>query len=102
MARTPIHPGEHLAEQLSELGMSAAELGRRLGVPTNRITSILNAQRAITGDTVLRLGHFFGTSADFWLNLQKIYELRVAEKKLGTTLSKLPKLSDGMREPVTV
>ena len=80
MARTPIHPGEHLAEQLSELGMSAAELGRRLGVPTNRITSILNAQRAITGDTALRLGHFFGTSADFWLNLQKVYELRLAEK----------------------
>jgi len=102
MARTPIHPGEHLAEQLSELGMSAAELGRRLGVPTNRITSILNAQRAITGDTALRLGHFFGTSADFWLNLQKVYELRVAEKKLGATLSKLPKLSDGVREPVTV
>ncbi len=102
MARTPIHPGEHLAEQLSELGMSAAELGRRLGVPTNRVTSILNAQRAITGDTALRLGHFFGTSADFWLNLQKVYELRVAEKKLGATLSKLPKLSDGVREPVTV
>jgi len=102
MARTPIHPGEHLAEQLSELGMSAAELGRRLGVPTNRITSILNAQRAITGDTALRLGHFFGTSADFWLNLQKVYELRVAEKKLGATLSKLPKLSDRVREPVTV
>jgi addiction module HigA family antidote len=102
MARTPIHPGEHLAEQLSELGMSAAELGRRLSVPTNRITSILNAQRAITGDTALRLGHFFGTSADFWLNLQKVYELRVAEKKLGATLSKLPKLSDGVREPVTV
>ena len=97
-----IHPGEHLAEQLSELGMSAAELGRRLSVPTNRITSILNAQRAITGDTALRLGHFFGTSADFWLNLQKVYELRVAEKKLGATLSKLPKLSDGVREPVTV
>ncbi len=94
MARTPIHPGEHLAEQLRELGMTAAELGRRLEVPTNRITAILNGQRAVTGDTALRLGHFFGTSADFWLNLQKVYELRIAEKKLGAALRKLPKLSD--------
>ena len=96
MARTPIHPGEHLADQLEALSMSAAELGRHLAVPTNRITSILNGQRAITGDTALRLGHFFGTSADFWLNLQKIYELRVAEKKLGATLRKLPTLSDNL------
>jgi len=95
MARNPIHPGEHLAEQLSELGMSAAELGRRLEVPTNRITGILNGRRAVTGDTALRLGHFFGTSADFWLNLQKVYELRVAEKMLGAKLRTLPKLSDG-------
>ncbi len=80
MARTPIHPGEHLAGPLSELGMGAAELSRRLGVPANRITSILNAQRAMTGDTALRFGHFFGTSADFWLNLQKVYELRMAKK----------------------
>ena len=62
MARTAIHPGEHLAEQLEELGLSAAELGRQLGVPTNRITGILNGQRAITGDSALRLGHFFGTT----------------------------------------
>src|ERR1019366_894770 len=89
-----IHPGEHLAEELNALRMSAAELARQLEVPTNRITGILNARRAITGDTALRLGHFFGTSADFWLNLQKVYELRVAEKKLGATLRKLPKLSD--------
>lgn len=99
MARTPIHPGEHLAEQLKELGMSAAELSRRLAVPTNRITTILNGQRAITGDTALRLGHFFGTRADFWLNLQKTYELRLAERKLGASLSKLPRLSDETRSP---
>ena len=72
MARTAIHPGEHLAEQLEELGMSAAELARHLKVPTNRITQILKGQRAVTGDTALRLGHFFGTSPEFWLNLQKI------------------------------
>jgi addiction module HigA family antidote len=81
MGRSAIHPGEHLAEQLEDLGMSAAELGRQLGVPTNRITAILHGQRAITGDTALRLGHFFGNSPQFWLNLQVGYVLRVAERK---------------------
>lgn len=93
MARSAIHPGEHLAEQLRELRMSAAELGRQLKVPTNRITGILNGQRAVTGDTALRLAHFFGTSPDFWLNLQKLYELRVAEKKAGVAIRRLPRLA---------
>ena len=92
MAITAIHPGEHLAEELKELGLSAAALARNLSVPTNRITSILNGQRAITGDTALRLAHFFGTSAEFWLNLQTIYELRVAQKKMGKALKALPRL----------
>ena len=92
-----IHPGEHLAEQLRELGMSAAELGRQLNVPTNRITGILNGQRAITGDSALRLAHFFGTSAEFWLNLQKLYELRIAEKKTGTTIRSLPRLAERLK-----
>ena len=92
MAVIAIHPGEHLAEELSELKMSAAELARRIAVPTNRVTSILNGQRAITGDTALRLAHFFGTSAEFWLNLQSLYELRVAERKAGKTIRKLPRL----------
>ena len=92
MARTAIHPGEHLAEQLEELGMSAAELGRQLNVPTNRITAIINGQRVITGDTALRLGHFFGNSAQFWLNLQAIYDLRIAQSKAGRVISKLPTL----------
>ena len=90
--RPAIHPGEHLAEQLEALGMSAAALARQLKVPTNRITHILNGQRAITGDTALRLGHFFGTSAEFWLNLQKIYELRVAEREIGADIKNLPRL----------
>ena len=93
MARTAIHPGEHLAEQLKELEMSAAELGRRLQVPTNRITGIFNGQRAITGDSALRLAHFFGTSAEFWLNLQKLYELRLAEAQAGSTIRRLPRLA---------
>lgn len=92
MARTAIHPGEHLAEELTELGMSAAELARQLGVPTNRITEILNRRRAITGDTALRLAHFFGTSAEFWLSLQSLYELRLAERKSGKSIRALPKL----------
>jgi antitoxin HigA-1 len=92
MARTAIHPGEHLAEELSELGMSAAELARQLGVPTNRITEILNRRRAITGDTALRLAHFFGTSAEFWLNLQSLYEIRLAEQRSGKSIRALPTL----------
>lgn len=93
MGRTAIHPGEQLAEQLEALGMSAAELARQLKVPTNRITSILNGQRAVTGDTALRLGHFFGTSAEFWMNLQKLYELRLAEEKSGGMIKNLPTLT---------
>src|SRR5260370_8044522 len=73
MALTAIHPGEHLAEELKELGMSAAELARQLDVPTNRVTEILNGRRAITGDTALRLAHFFGTTPDFRLNLQSLF-----------------------------
>ncbi len=92
MARHAIHPGEHLAEELAALDMSAAELARKIAVPTNRITQILHGTRAITGDTALRLGHFFGTSAQFWLNLQSIYELRVAEKKAGHAVKLLPRL----------
>jgi antitoxin HigA-1 len=92
MALTAIHPGEHLAEELKELGMSAAGLARQLDVPTNRITGILNGQRAITGDTALRLAHFFGTSAEFWLNLQGLYELRLAQQKAGKSIKALPTL----------
>lgn len=72
MARIPIHPGEHLAEALDELGVSAAELARQLHIPTNRVTGIRNDQRAVTADTAPRLGHWFGTSADMWLNMQKL------------------------------
>ena len=92
MPVTAIHPGEHLAEELEALGMSAAELARQLKVPTNRITGILNGQRTITGDTALRLGHFFGMSPQFWLNLQSLYELRRAEQKAGKSIRILPTL----------
>src|SRR5580693_9795422 len=97
MARTPIHPGEHLAEELKELGISAAELARQIKVPVNRVTGIINGQRAITADTALRLGHWFGTSAEFWLNLQKLYELRLAREEVGDRVEKLPKLAERKR-----
>ena len=92
MALTLIHPGEHLKEELEALDMSAAELPRRLNVPTNRITHILNGRRGITGDTALRLSHFFGTSAEFWVNLQGLYELRLAQQKAGKAIDRLPTL----------
>lgn len=97
MSRTAIHPGRHLAEQLKALGMSAAELGRQLKVPTNRITGIRNGERAVTGDSALRLAHFFGNSPEFWLNLQKLYELRQAEVKAGAAIRRLPRLREAAR-----
>ena len=92
MALIAIHPGEHLAEELKELGMSAAELSRKINVPTNRVTQILHGTRGITGDTALRLAHFFGTSAQLWLNLQSLYDLRLAHKKAGKSNKTLPTL----------
>lgn len=83
MARPAIHPGEILAKELAELGMSANELARILHVPTNRITQILNGKRGITADTALRLGQWLGTGPELWLNLQKSYELRLAEEQVG-------------------
>jgi addiction module HigA family antidote len=89
--RTPIHPGEHLAEELRELGVSAAELSRQIDVPVNRITGIIHGQRGITADTALRLGHWFGTSPQFWMNLQQLYELRLAESEVGAKIAALPR-----------
>ena len=90
MSSITIHPGEHLAEELNTLGLSAAALARHLKVPTNRITQILNGRRAISGDTAIRLAHFFGTSAQFWMNLQTLYEVKCAQHKVGKTLRTLP------------
>ena len=81
-----IHPGEHLREELEELGMSARAFATALDVPVNRVTQILKGQRAITADTALRLARYFGSSADFWLNLQKMYELRKAEQEVGVAI----------------
>src|SRR5436309_4914659 len=81
--RDPIHPGQFLADELAELGMNPAELARELHVPANRIYQILSGRRAMTADTALRLGQWLGTSAELWMNLQKLYELRLAEQQAG-------------------
>ena len=75
----PVHPGEVLGEELEELGLSASALARALDVPTNRVTAILNGQRGISADTALRLSRYFSTTPQFWLNLQKTFELRVTQ-----------------------
>ena len=90
MPRTPIHPGEHLAEELRELGVSPTELAARIAVPADRVAAVIDGRRPITADTALRLAHWFGTSAEFWLNLQKLYELRKAEARIGHKIEKLP------------
>jgi antitoxin HigA-1 len=91
MPRTPIHSGEHLAEELRETGITAAELSRQIDVPVNRITGIIHGQRGVTADTALRLGHWFGMSPQFWVNLQQLYELRLAEGEVGAKIAALPR-----------
>ena len=76
MPLTATHPGEVLADELRELGVTPTELSRQIAVPPNRISQIIQGKRAITGDTALRLGHWFQTSPQFWLNLQSAYDLR--------------------------
>jgi antitoxin HigA-1 len=88
--RPAIHPGDVLADELEEIGVSPTELARQLAVPANRISQIIQGKRAITGDTALRLGHWFGMSPQFWLNLQSAYDMRVAEKASGAEIKKLP------------
>ncbi len=85
--RELIHPGETLRDDLDALGMSAAELARRIGVPGNRIADVLAGRQAINDDTALRLGRFFGTSGAFWLNLQKLYDLRLVECESGGVIA---------------
>jgi len=93
MTRRPVHPGEILADELEALGLSSAELARTLDVPANRISQIIAGKRSITADTALRLGRYFGSSADLWMNLQKIYDLDLAAKTLGKAINKIPQRS---------
>ena len=96
MTRRAIHPGEILAGELADMGLNGAALAAAIHVPANRIYQLLNGKRALTADTALRLSAFFGTSAEFWLNLQKIYELRVAEK--GLRAARIPRIVPYMAE----
>jgi antitoxin HigA-1 len=90
MPRPAIHPGSILAEELRELAVTPTSLARQLNVPANRVSQIIQGKRSITGDTALRLGHWFGMSPQFWLNLQSQYDLRLAEAEAGKEVRKLP------------
>ncbi len=89
MTREPIHPGEFLADEIEEIGISPTELSRQIDVPPNRISQIVRGKRDITADTALRLGRFFGTGPELWMNLQKAYDLDKAKAELGPTIRKI-------------
>ncbi len=93
MARTPIHPGEILADELEEIGVSAKKLADVIEVPSNRLYQVLAGKRNVTADTALRLGKYFGMSASFWMNLQSAYELDLARLQIGKTIERIPKRS---------
>ena len=99
MARIPIHPGEILADELEEIGISAAELARTLAVPANRISQIIARKRAISADTALRLARYFGTTPDLWMNLQKTYELDLARQQLGKAINNIPQRPAALATP---
>lgn len=84
----PVHPGEILRDELEELEMSANAFAAALNVPANRISAILKGQRGVTADTALRLSRYLGTTPQVWLNLQKAFELRVAEIESGKDIAK--------------
>lgn len=91
MSRPPIHPGEILADELKDLGVTPTALARQMAVPANRLSEIIRGRRSITGDTALRLGHWFGTTPQFWTNLQAAYDLRLADQRAGGAIKNLPR-----------
>lgn len=91
MSRPPIHPGEILADELKEIGVTPSALALQVDVPANRISEIIRGRRSITGDTALRLGHWFGATPQFWINLQTAYDLRLAAQQAGAAIEKLPR-----------
>lgn len=97
-----VHPGIVLRDELEELGVTPTELARQIETPPNRVSQIIAGKRAVTAATALRLGHWFGTSAEFWLNLQTAYDLRIAREEVGKDLARLPvrqRAAEGLQEP---
>ncbi len=94
MARTPIHPGEILADELEEIGLTAKKLADVIEVPPNRLYQLISGKRTVTADTALRLARYFGMSADFWMNLQSAYELDLARQRVGKAIQRIPKRSE--------
>jgi len=92
VGQTSFHPGEHIQEELNELSMSTEDMATRLGVSAELMKAVLEGRQRVTAEFALRLGHFFGTSAQFWLNLQSMYDLRIAEKQSGRAIKSLPTL----------
>jgi antitoxin HigA-1 len=85
---SPIHPGAILREDLRDSGISLNRLARDLRVPMNRISAIVNGKRSISADTSMRLARYFGTSAQYWMNLQAAYDLAVAQQKIGARIGR--------------
>jgi antitoxin HigA-1 len=101
MARTPIHPGEILADELEEIGLSAKRLADMIEVPSNRLYQLIAGKRSMTADTALRLSQYFGMSADFWMHLQTAYELDLARKENGKAIQRIPKRNEGGEQRTT-
>ena len=95
MPRPAIHPGQILRDELAELGVTPTELSRQIEVPPNRVTEIIHGRRSITGDTALRLGRWFGSSARFWLNLQSAHDIRAAEVRAGKEIKQIKRRPEG-------
>lgn len=94
MARTPIHPGEILADELEEIGLIPKKLADVIDVPPNRVYQLIAGKRSMTADTALRLGQYFGMAADFWMNLQTAYDLDLARQQNGKAIQRIPKRSE--------
>lgn len=90
MFRRVVHPGEVLKDELDTLGVTLTEFARQIDVPPNRISQIIAGKRSVTGDTALRLGHWFGIDPQFWLNLQAQHDLAVADRQTGDAIRHLP------------
>ncbi len=94
MLKRAVHPGRILKDELTELGVTPTEFARRIQVPPNRVSQIINGKRSITGDTALRFGHWFNVEPQFWLNLQSHFDLVLADRQTGKAIRRLPTSAD--------